>query len=142
MSPPFAFWDSSVLIPICIQQKESAKARDLFARYELAVWWAAPVEIVSGMTRLLRMAEIDDEDFAAGKHVAQTISSNWDLVMPSTQISDHACSLLERYPLRAADALQLAAALEWCEGNPEGQVFLTFDKRLREAAGLAGFTLE
>jgi predicted nucleic acid-binding protein len=46
------------------------------------------------------------------------------------------------HPLSAADALQLAAALEWCEGKPQGNVFLTFDRRLREAAGLAGFTLE
>jgi hypothetical protein len=46
------------------------------------------------------------------------------------------------HPLRAADAMQLAAALEWCEGKPKGNVFLTFDKRLSEAAGLAGFALE
>ncbi len=87
------------------------------------------------------MAEIDHADFVAGKHVAQTIALNWELVRPSTQISDHACALLERYPLRAADALQLAAALAWCEGKPRGNVFLTFDQRLGEAAGLAGFSL-
>jgi predicted nucleic acid-binding protein len=44
--------------------------------------------------------------------------------------------------LRAADALQLAAALAWCEGHLNGNVFLTLDRRFREAAGLAGFTLE
>jgi len=66
----------------------------------------------------------------------------WSVIAPSAKIGFEARALLERYPLRAADALQLAAALEWCEGKPTGNVFLTFDKRLREAAGLAGFTLE
>ena len=50
--------------------------------------------------------------------------------------------ILEKYSLRADDALQLAAALEWCEGEPSGQVFLTADRRLADAAKLAGFTLE
>jgi hypothetical protein len=38
--------------------------------------------------------------------------------------------------------LQLAAALEWCEGKPARRMFLTFDQRLSEAAGLAGFALQ
>ena len=63
-------------------------------------------------------------------------------VRPSAKIAAEACSLLEVHPLSAAGALQLAAALEWCEGKPKGNDFLTFDKRLREAAGLAGFTLK
>jgi hypothetical protein len=32
--------------------------------------------------------------------------------------------------------------LEYCEDKSKGLVFLSFDQRLREAAGLAGFTLE
>jgi predicted nucleic acid-binding protein len=41
--------------------------------------------------------------------------------------------------LRAADALQLAAALEWSQDVPQGRVFLTADQKLREAALMAGF---
>jgi len=47
--------------------------------------------------------------------------------------------LVERYDLRAADAFQLAAALEWCAGAAQGRVFLTADQRLREAARFSGF---
>jgi hypothetical protein len=43
--------------------------------------------------------------------------------------------------LRAADALQLAAALIWCEEQPAGEVFVCLDDRLREAARREGFTL-
>jgi hypothetical protein len=47
--------------------------------------------------------------------------------------------LVERYDLRAADSFQLAAALEWCEGIPQGHVFLSTDQKLRDAALLSGF---
>jgi hypothetical protein len=46
---------------------------------------------------------------------------------------------VDRYDLRAADALQLAAALNWCEDAPQGRVFLAVDQKLREAAVLSGF---
>jgi predicted nucleic acid-binding protein len=50
--------------------------------------------------------------------------------------------LVERYDLRAADSFQLAAALEWCEDAPQGRVFLTTDKKLRDAALLSGFDVK
>lgn len=142
MSLPLAFWDSSALIPLCIQQKQTEQAEALFADYEVAVWWSTPVEIISGLTRLMRMGEIEHDEFLAGKQLAQTIAKMWMPINPSVTIATQASSLLELYPLRAADALQLAAALNWCENKPTGKIFLTFDKRLRDAAGLAGFSLE
>jgi predicted nucleic acid-binding protein len=142
MSLPIAFWDSSALIPLCVEQKQTEKSTALFAIHGIAVWWSTPVEIISGLTRLMRMGEIGPDELLAGKRLAQTIAITWVSIQPSARIAAAACSLLEVHPLSAADALQLGAALEWCEGKPQGNVFLTFDRRLREAAGLAGFTLE
>jgi len=67
---------------------------------------------------------------------------DWNMIAPSDGIKIQAEQFLEKYPLRAADAFQLAAAMEWCEGQPAGQVFLTADRKLAEAAALAGFSLE
>lgn len=142
MTLPTSFWDSSALIPLCVEQKQTQRSTDLFAIYGVAVWWSAPVEIVSGLTRLVRMGEIGRSELLAGKQLAQTLSLTWVSINPSSIIAAEACLLLESHPLSAADALQLAAALEWCGGQPTGKVFLTFDRRLREAAKLAGFTLE
>jgi predicted nucleic acid-binding protein len=142
MSLPHAFWDTSALIPLCVQQTQTEGASALFANYRVAAWWATPVEIVSGLTRLQRMGQICHDEFFAGKQIAEAIATTWISVEPSAKIVAQACSLLELYPLSAADALQLAAALEWCEGKPLGMVFLSFDQRRREAAGAAGFTLE
>jgi len=45
---------------------------------------------------------------------------------------------VDRYDLRAADSLQLAAALVWCEDVPQGRAFFTADQKLGEAALLGG----
>ena len=47
--------------------------------------------------------------------------------------------LLRLHPLRAADALQLGAALAWADGAPEGLIVHTFDRRLAAAAEREGF---
>lgn len=43
---------------------------------------------------------------------------------------------------RLGDALQLAAALEWCEDSPQGRAFLSADRKLRESAVLSGFDVQ
>ena len=100
------------------------------------------MEITSALAHLLRRREINPNEFAQAKLQAEGLANLWQVIEPSAKVALDARNLLERYQLRAADALQLAAALQWCEGKPKSRVFLTFDRRLREAAGLAGFTLE
>jgi predicted nucleic acid-binding protein len=48
---------------------------------------------------------------------------------------DHAAELATGYQLRAADAIHLAVALAALEPD---SAFVTWDKRLRQAAALAG----
>ncbi|MBA2251932.1 MAG: hypothetical protein H0W13_04380, partial [Nitrospirales bacterium] len=45
------------------------------------------------------------------------------------------------HPLRAADSLQLAAALVWANRQAVGHHFVCLDQRLREAAHREGFVL-
>lgn len=142
MSLPFAFWDSSALIPLCVRQKQTKPASVLYTGYGIAVWWATPVEIMSGLTRLERMSEIGHDQFLAGKQRENSLAQVWDAVGPSTTILARACSLLELYPLHAADALQLAAALDYFEHSPRGKVFITADRRLADAALGSGFSVE
>jgi predicted nucleic acid-binding protein len=139
---PVAFWDASVLVTLCIHQEPTPQALVFESKYRIAVWSATHVEIASALAYSLRRQEITPKELAQAKLQAEGLANLWDLIEPSAKIALNARALLERYPLRAADALQLAAALEWCEGKPKGNVFLTFDRRLRESAELAGFTLE
>ena len=49
---------------------------------------------------------------------ANNLADSWSLIQSSNALRSKAVQLVERYDLRAADALQLAAALGWCAGVP------------------------
>lgn len=61
------------------------------------------------------------------------LSARWFEVQPGDDLREQAMRLLRLHPLRAADALQLAAALVWAGSPPAGE-FVTFDERLKAAA--------
>jgi predicted nucleic acid-binding protein len=125
-----------------VDRTTTQQALLLERQYRIAVWWATHVEIASALAQLLRLEKITASEHAHAKQQAEQLAMVWRIVAPSAKIAFDARGLLARFPLRAADALQLAAALEWCEGKPARRMFLTFDQRLSEAAGLAGFALQ
>ena len=63
------------------------------------------------------------------------------MIAPTVALRERAGRLLRRHPLRAADALQLAAALAWTEHAPGGERFVCLDDRLRVAATREGFAI-
>lgn len=65
----------------------------------------------------------------------------WIEILPSEQVRELAGNLVESYPLRAGDALQLAAALVWCNERPRRRVMICFDERLAHAAEQVGFNV-
>ena len=134
-----AFWDTSALVPLCVRETISPKVAALYSKYEAIVWWATPVEIASALARLARMKHLNAVDWAKSQRLASNLADEWLVVQPSNSLRARAMRLVDNHDLRAADALQLSAALEWCEGAPQGSVFLTADEQLREAAVLNGF---
>ena len=141
MTKPAAFWDASALVPLCVAQQETPRAFGLLRKYRMVVWWATTVELTSALVRLLREGALSTGEYAKAQRRAEQYADIWRVLVPSDSVLDEARSVLERFPLRAADSLQLAASLVRCDGRPKGRVFLTFDQRLGEAAEAAGFTL-
>src|SRR5258708_12607877 len=129
-----AFWDSSALVPLCVRQEITPRAIALYKIHDAAVWWATPVEIASGLARLLRMKQLDSSDWTKACKLAKKLAGSWSVIQPSGALLARSIQLVERYDLRAADSFQLAAALEWCEDAPQGRVFLTPDHNLTEPA--------
>jgi predicted nucleic acid-binding protein len=136
---PVAFWDTSALVPLCAHQGITPRVIALYRTYGVVVWWATPVEIASALRRLVRMKQITPDDWVTSRRLALDLAESWQIVQASNALRNNAAQLVERYDLKAADAIQLAAALNWCEGSPDGEIFLTADQRLREAAVLSGF---
>jgi predicted nucleic acid-binding protein len=65
--------------------------------------------------------------------------ATWQEVQPSEPLRDAARRLLRVHELRAADALQLAAAGAASEGRPMTLAFVCLDERLGSAAEREGF---
>jgi len=107
----------------------------------MVIWWGTPVEIAAALARLLRMNFLNASEWGESVHLAKRLAGMWFVVEPSPALQARAVEIVERYDLRAADALQLAAALEWCADLPSGRKFLSGDRRLLDAAMLCGFDI-
>ena len=141
MTSPNAFWDSSALIPICVHEATSVQAEALFRQWTPVVWWGTAVEIESSFARLRRSNGLKDADWQVALTHLTTLKQSWQEIEPSTNLRNLAGTLMYRFPLAAADSLQLAAALAWCQQRPAGRTFISGDIRLCDAATLAGFTV-
>lgn len=138
---PAAFWDSSALVPLCLRELTTPRAREAVRRVETVVWWATAVEIASAIARSRQSGSIDDPEAQNAYAALNRLKVQWREMAPDGEVRDLACDLLGRYPLRAADSLQLAAAMVWCRGKPAGRTFFCADRRLSEAALAAGFSV-
>ena len=141
MSPGTAFWDSSALIPLCVQERTSHKVRELARKFAPVVWWATTVEIHSAIARLHRSGKLGDSARQAALNRLSVLSRGWREVLPSDKLRSQAEVLLDMYSLRAADSLQLASAMIWCQQRTARQRFVSSDHRLCHAAAKAGFAI-
>lgn len=134
------FWDSSALIPLCLDQPFTAKAQQLHEEDpEVVVWWGSVVECGSAIARLQRDRHLTARDETVARAMLSALRNSWYEMQPGDAVRDQALRAVRLHPLRAADALQLAAALEWA-GTPAGEAFVSFDERLQAAAQREGFT--
>ena len=78
------------------------------------------------------------EHTAAGVRL-ERLRRRWREMQPSEALRTQAEAFLTSYPLKAADALQLAAAYIWCLGTPQSRLFISGDSQLLQAARQVGF---
>ena len=136
-----AFWDASALVPLCVHEIISPQARSYLRRFLPVVWWGSVLEVRSTVARLHRTehwGEVARNRALSGLNV---LSRTWKEVPPTDELRVLAGSLLDVRVLRAADSLQLAAALIWCDERPTRRSFVCADQRLSEAASSAGFSV-
>ncbi len=72
----------------------------------------------------------------------ELLASHWTEVDTLAPVRETAERLLRVHDLRAADALQLGAALVLADGRPRRLGFVTADSRLAEAAEAEDFAVE
>lgn len=136
------FWDASALVPMLIEEPVTGAIRSAMeADRELTVWWATPVECASAVARRLRECAVDPPDADEALRRLDDLAAHWQEVAPTDAVRRAARRLLRIHQLRAADALQLAAALIAAGDEPGSLPLVSLDERLIAAARLEGFAV-
>jgi len=134
------FWDSSALIPLFVEQDDTEPLLSLLREDpRIIVWWSSRVECASAFNLLVREGLIEQADYVQVQQRLDSLAASWIETQPTNKLRQRALRLLRLHPLRAADALQLAAALIASEENPQTLPFVCSDERLAEAATKEGF---
>ncbi len=137
-----SFWDASALLPLILEEHGSAAAlRLLRAEGPPVVWWGSLVECYSALERRSRAGQLKIGGKRVAEGLLQQLAQTWVEIEPGGALRERALRLLAAHSLRAADALQLAAALVWAEERPAGRIFICLDARLCAAARRDGFTV-
>jgi predicted nucleic acid-binding protein len=117
----------------------------MVAEYErdpdMLVWWASEVECVSALARLEREGSLSSVSMTEALVRLSALAQSWRQIEPVARVRQSAVRLLRVHPLRAADALQLGAALAVAEDQPQTLPFVTLDVRLAQAAEREGFPI-
>lgn len=136
------FWDASAVVPLVVAEApRDALLALLEADPDMLVWWGTPVECASAIARRERDGALPLGDATAALDRLKRLGRSWHEVLPADPLRSVALRLLRVHPLRAADSLQLAAAIVAAEHEPGTLEFVSLDDRLNEAASREGFRL-
>jgi hypothetical protein len=128
------FWDSSAILPLLLDERTSASVAAVYEDDERQiVWCLTEVEAVSALARRERQGG-KPVDVERARTTLKILSERWEEVTSVESVRTRAIRLLGTHGLRSADALQLAAALVFCDERTESLPFVCLDDRLAEAA--------
>lgn len=134
------FWDSSAVVPLLVMQPGSKETDAWLGEDPVVVLWTlTPVEVTSAVRRLHREGALAERAARDAEARIDVLARAAHVVSDVEAVKASARRLLRTHALRAADSMQLAAALAWCSGSPAGCVVHTFDDRLGRAAEREGF---
>jgi uncharacterized protein len=136
------FWDSSALVPLLVEEPVTGTLRSLYAGDPFIVtWWATEIECASAVARLERDGSLGLAEAGDAFRRLVRLARGWHEIQPADEVRESAKRLLRVHNLRAADALQLAAAIVAAEHRPSTLELVCLDDRLALAATKEGFRL-
>ena len=132
------YLDTSALLKLYIAEKgteQVIEAAEGAADGRIVILVLTPLEARSAIRRREREGDIAAADVNRVLRQIEDDCSTLFLTQPlSSPVMEEAARLIDRHPLRAYDALQLAGCLVVREGMPEPVTFVCADARLCEAA--------
>lgn len=135
---PLYFLDTSALVKLYVREPGTDRLLSLIgdrAQNRFAVLAISVAEIRSAIRRRQRAGDVDVEDAAA---ILENVRSHMETRFVRQAVNDividAALEMIDRYTLRAYDAVQLAGCLVLCATAAEPFTFVCSDHRLLEAA--------
>lgn len=137
------FWDASALVGLVLDDDAFGNQARNWLREDpdIAAWCLSPAEVWSPVARRRRAGHLRSPEMREARQRLADLSSTWLDIDDVPAVRQRAFRLLEVHGLRAADALQLAAALLFVEDRPDRTGFVTMDSQLGAAADAEGFTV-
>ena len=134
------FWDASAIVPLLVSEPATRQMQALAGKDPaMLVWWASDVACASAIARLERDGVLAEPGVTQAFDRLKQLAAAWHEVDPSDPVRETAVRFLRVHPLRAPDALQLAAAFVAAERRPSSLEIVTLDDRLAGAARKEGF---
>jgi uncharacterized protein len=135
------YWDTSAIIPLLSDEDTTdAMTALLGSDPNIVVWAFTPIEIASALWRKHRTTRDDVSRVAAQRRLAVLVAK-WTYVDDFDTVLKRAHQTVSRHALKAADALQLAAALVAARNDLQSLTFVSLDRDLIVAAHTEGFTV-
>jgi predicted nucleic acid-binding protein len=106
---------------------------------DVVVWVLTRVELLSAVSRRRRELGGTAGWLVRARRELLDASERWTEISAIDLVRVHAERVVERYPLRAADAVHIGAALVACDGDPASLDFVTLDEAQARAAEGEGF---
>jgi hypothetical protein len=129
------------VVPLVVEETTSKACRHLLrADRGQLVWCLTRAEIVSALWRRRREGLLGEAEVQKAERRLDLLSDRWSEVDAVVVVREAAERLLRIHPLRAADALQLGAALVALGPRTRGRAFVALDDALLRAAEREGFT--
>ena len=132
------YWVASALVALCVAEEATDALRPLVAG-GIVTWSVSAVEIASAIERRTREGSLTSAERAAARTTLSELAAAWTDISALGPVRERALRLVAAHPLRAADAMQLGAALVAVADRPVGHALVCTDVRLREAAAREGF---
>jgi predicted nucleic acid-binding protein len=134
------YWDSSAVVPLLVTEGRTAVLQSRLEQdSQVTTWWGTELECVSAIARRERERQLGAPDGSEALRRLADFVGGWQEIQPEAAVRETARRLLRAHPLRAADALQLAAALVAANQQPGTLEFVCLDDRLADAARREGF---
>lgn len=134
------YWDASALVALCVEEERTTELRRVVAE-GIVTWAVSRVEVASAIERRSREGQLGPEARTRALTALGELAQSWTEIQAVAPVCERALRLLAIHSLRAADAMQLAAALIAVADRPQDDTFVCCDQRLGDAASREGFRI-